>query len=79
MMIDHTGYDPARRYLKRFEAGEMQEYLSVITVAELAAGQKRQAQEEEKIHCLLALFTSLPLILLWPGAGVRFDGNTAPV
>ena len=27
------GYEPARQYLKRFEAGEMQEYLSIITVA----------------------------------------------
>ena len=60
ILIDHLrGYEPARQYLKRFEAGEMQGYLSIITVAELAAGQMRQAQEEEKIHRLLALFTPL--------------------
>ena len=49
------------------------EYLSVITVAELAAGQKRQAQEEEKIHCLLALFTHLALdfTMAWRRGEIR--------
>ena len=83
ILIDHLrGYEPARQYLKRFETGEMQGYLSIITVAELAAGQMRQVQEEEKIHQLLALFTCLhfsrtsPSILPWPGARVRFASNT---
>ena len=77
ILIDHLrGYEPARQYLKRFETGEMQGYLSIITVAELAAGQMRQAQEEEKsINCLHCSRT-LPSILPWPGAGVRFAGNT---
>ena len=36
ILIDHLrGYEPARQYLKRFEAGEVQGYLSIITVAEL--------------------------------------------
>jgi predicted nucleic acid-binding protein len=40
LLIDHLrGYAPARRYLQRFEAGEEQGYLSVISVAELATGQ----------------------------------------
>jgi predicted nucleic acid-binding protein len=58
ILIDHLrGYEPARQYLKRFEAGEGQGYLSIITVAELAAGQMRQAEEEAKVQRLLALFT----------------------
>jgi hypothetical protein len=45
MLIDHLrGYEPARQYLKRFEMGEVQGYLSIITVAELAAGQMRQSE-----------------------------------
>jgi hypothetical protein len=51
ILIDHLrGYEPARQYLNRFEAGEMQGYLSIITVAELAAGQMRQAQEAQRHH-----------------------------
>jgi predicted nucleic acid-binding protein len=43
ILIDHLcGYEPARRYLKCFEAEEVQGYLSIITVAELAAGHMRQ-------------------------------------
>ena len=39
ILIDHLrGYEPARQYLKRFEVGEVEGYLSIITVAELAAG-----------------------------------------
>ena len=31
ILIDHLrGYEPARQYLKRFEAGEVQGYLSII-------------------------------------------------
>jgi len=57
ILIDHLrGYEPARQYLKRFEAGEVQGYLSIITVAELAAGQMRQEEEEVKVQQLLALF-----------------------
>ena len=70
ILIDHLrGYEPARQYLKRFEAGEMQGYLSIITDAELAAGQMRQAGEEAKIHRLLALFTPLALdfMMAWRG------------
>jgi hypothetical protein len=62
ILIDHLrGYEPARQYLKRFEAGEVQEYLSIITVAELAAGQMRQEEEETKIQQFLALFTHIDL------------------
>jgi hypothetical protein len=33
MLIDRLrGYEPARQYLKRFETGEIQGYLSIITV-----------------------------------------------
>jgi predicted nucleic acid-binding protein len=79
ILIDHLrGYEPARQYLKRFEAGEMQGYLSIITVAELAAGQMRQAQEEEKFIDCWRCSRPLPSILRWPGAGVRFDGNITP-
>jgi predicted nucleic acid-binding protein len=79
ILIDHLrGYAPARQYLKRFEAGEMQGYLSIITVAELAAGQMRQAQEEEKIHRLLALFTPLALdfTMAWRGGEIRRQYHT---
>src|SRR5262245_66247099 len=73
-LIDHLrGYEPARQYLKRFAVGELQGYLSIITVAELAAGQLRQAEAEEKIHRLLALVTALALDLTmdWRGGEVR--------
>jgi predicted nucleic acid-binding protein len=62
ILIDHLrGYEPARQYLRRFEAGEMQGYLSIITVAELAAGQMRQEDAEAKVQHLLALFTHIDL------------------
>ena len=70
ILIDHLrGYEPARQYLKRFEVGE---------VAELAAGQLRQAQEEEKIHRLLALFTPLALdfTMAWRGGEIRRQYHT---
>lgn len=61
ILIDHLrGYEPARQYLKRFEAGEVQGYLSIITVAELAAGQMRQEEEEAKVHQLPPSGPSLP-------------------
>src|SRR5262245_22470998 len=43
------------------EVGEVQGALSIITVAELAVGQMRQVEEEEKVQCLLALFTHIDL------------------
>ena len=47
ILIDHLRrYEPARQYLKRFEAGEVEGYLSIITVAELAAGHMRQEDAE---------------------------------
>jgi predicted nucleic acid-binding protein len=54
---------------KRFEAGEIQGYLSIITVAELAAGQMRQENEEAKVQHLLALFTHIDLdfAIAWRG------------
>ena len=62
ILIDHLrGYEPARQYLKQFETGERQGSLSIITVAELAAGQMRQEQEEEKVQLFLALFTHIAL------------------
>jgi predicted nucleic acid-binding protein len=79
ILIDHLrGYEPARQYLKRFEAGEMQGYLSIITVAELAAGQMRQAQEEEKVQQLLALFTPIALDfdLAWRAGEIRRQYHT---
>jgi predicted nucleic acid-binding protein len=79
ILIDHLrGYEPARQYLKRFETGEIQGYLSIITVAELAAGQMRQAQEEEKIHRLLALFTHLTLdfAMAWRAGEIRRQYRT---
>jgi predicted nucleic acid-binding protein len=79
ILIDHLrGYEPARQYLKRFEAGEMQGYLSVITVAELSAGQMWQAQEEEKAQQLLALFTHLALdfAIAWRGGEIRRQYHT---
>jgi len=72
ILIDHLrGYEPARQYLKRFEAGEVQGYLSIITVAELAAGQMLQAEEEAKVQRLLALFTysDLDFAIAWRGGG----------
>jgi predicted nucleic acid-binding protein len=62
--IDHLrGYAPARQYLKCFEAEEVQGYLSIITVGELAAGQMRQEEEETKIQQWLAMFTP-PAVLI---------------
>ena len=54
-------------------------YLSIITVAELAAGQMRQAQEEEKSSNCWRCLRILPSILPLPGVQVRFDGNTTHV
>lgn len=74
ILIDHLrGYDPARQYLQRFEAGEKQGYLSVISVAELATGQMRQEGEEHKVRQLLALFTAIDLdfAIAWRGAEIR--------
>ena len=74
ILIDHLrGYEPARQYLKRFETGEVQGYLSIITVAELAAGQMRQDDEEAKVQQLLALFTHIDLhfALAWRGGEIR--------
>jgi predicted nucleic acid-binding protein len=74
ILIDHLrGYEPARQYLKRFEAGERQGYLSIITVAELAAGQMRQEEEEAKVHQLLALFMHIDLdfVIAWRGGEIR--------
>jgi predicted nucleic acid-binding protein len=74
MLIDHLrGYEPARQYLKRFEAGEVAGYLSIITVAELAAGHMRQEAEETKVQHLLALFTHIDLdyAIAWRGGEIR--------
>src|SRR5262245_25349922 len=74
ILIDHLrGYERARQYLKRFEAGERQGYLSIITVAELAAGQMRQEDEEAKVQHLLALFTHIDLdvAIAWRGGEMR--------
>ena len=74
ILIDHLrGYEPARQYLKRFETGEVQGYLSIITVAELGAGQMRQDDEEAKVQQLLALFTHIDLhfALAWRGGEIR--------
>jgi predicted nucleic acid-binding protein len=79
ILIDHLrGYEPARQYLKRFETGEMQGSLSIITVAELAAGQMRQEQEEEKVQQLLALFTHIALdfAIAWRGGEIRRQYHT---
>jgi predicted nucleic acid-binding protein len=72
--MDHLrGYEPARQYLKRFEAGEVEGYLSIITVAELAAGQMQQEEEETKVQHLLALFTHIDLdfAIAWRGGEIR--------
>jgi predicted nucleic acid-binding protein len=74
ILIDHLrGYEPARQYLKRFEAGEVEGYLSIITVAELAAGHMRQEAEETKVQHLLALFTHIDLdyAIAWRGGEIR--------
>ena len=79
ILIDHLrGYEPARQYLKRFEVGERQGSLSIITVAELAAGQMRQAQEEQKVQQLLALFTHIALdfAIAWRGGEIRRQYHT---
>ena len=79
ILIDHLrGYEPARQYLKRFEAAEGQGYLSIITVAELAAGQMRQAKEEAKVQRLLALFTHIDLnfAIAWRGGEIRRQYHT---
>jgi predicted nucleic acid-binding protein len=74
ILIDHLrGYEPARQYLKRFEMGEVQGYLSIITVAELAAGQMQQEEEETKVQQLLALFTHIDLnfTIAWRAGEIR--------
>jgi predicted nucleic acid-binding protein len=79
ILIDHLrGYEPARQYLKRFEAGELQGYLLIITVAELAAGQMQQEDEETKVQHLLALFTHIDLdfAIAWRGGEIRRQYHT---
>ena len=57
ILIDNLrGYEPARAYLKQFETGETQGYISMITVAELAAGQMRGDDEEARVKRLLSIF-----------------------
>jgi len=78
-LINHLrGYELARRYLQRFEAGEEQGYLSVISVAEPATGQMRQEGEEAKIRRLLALFTPIDLdsAITWRGGEIRRQYGT---
>jgi predicted nucleic acid-binding protein len=52
--------------------------LAISSVAELAAGQLRQAQEEEKIHRLLALFRliALDFTMAWRGGEIRRQYHT---
>ena len=39
ILVDHLrGIGATKRYLKRIESGEIEAYISVITVAELSAG-----------------------------------------
>ena len=74
ILIDHLRrYEPARQYLKRFEAGEVEGYLSIITVAALAAGHMQQEAEETKVQHLLALFTHIDLnyAIAWRGGEIR--------
>jgi hypothetical protein len=79
ILIDHLrGYEPARQYLKRFEMGEVQGYLSIITVAELAAGQMQQEEEETKVSNCWPCSRTLTSILPLRGARGRFDGTTRP-
>ena len=81
ILIDHLrGYEPARRYLKRFEAGEM--HGGTSRSSRLRNWQLDKCGKRKKRKKSIACWRCshfLPLILLWPGAGVRFDGNTAPV
>ena len=79
ILIDHLrGYEAARQYLRGFEAGELQGYLSIITVAELAAGQMRQEDEEAKVQHLLVLFTHIDLdfAIAWRGGEIRRQYHT---
>ena len=63
ILIDHLrGYEPARQYLKRFEAGEMQGYLSIITVAEPYRSEKNFG-----VHCVNAF--------QWAMASVNITGR----
>ena len=57
---------------------ERQGYLSIITVAELAAGQMRQEDEEAKVQHLLALFTHIDLdfAIAWRGGEIRRQYHT---
>jgi predicted nucleic acid-binding protein len=62
ILIDNLrGYEPARAYLKQFETGETQGYISMITVAELAAGQMTGEDEEERVKRLLSIFDLIDL------------------
>jgi hypothetical protein len=54
----------------------VQGYLSIITVAELAAGQMRQEEEATKVQHLLALFTHIDLDFVIAWRGERFAGTT---
>jgi predicted nucleic acid-binding protein len=74
MLIDHLrGYEPARQCLKRFETGEMQGYLSIITVAELAAGQMLNVRR--RMHLLRFRLTSLPPPAVSPLSALRREGR----
>jgi hypothetical protein len=79
ILIDHLrGYEPARQYLKRFEAGEMQDTSrssqSESWQPDKCGKRKKRKKSIDCWHCS----RRLPSILLWAGAGVRFDGNTTP-
>ena len=57
ILIDNLrGYEPARSYLKPFETGEARGHISIITVAELSAGQMASEDEEERVKRLLSIF-----------------------
>ena len=63
IFVDHLrGYQKAQDYLKRFENGELVGYISVITEAELSAGEKlTHLSEQEKVKNLLKIMYSIPV------------------
>ena len=74
ILIDHLrGHEPGRTYLKQFETGDLQGFVSMITVAELSAGQMRGDDEEARVKRLLSIFDIIDLDfeMAWQAGEIR--------
>jgi len=63
ILVDHLrGYEPARRFLKKIEGGQIQAYVSVLTRAELFSGRGvGEVAGERKVRELLDVMKQVDL------------------